>query len=129
VGMKAVGDGLLWRSAQQAFRYAWSLPIHVMVAGMNTLALLEQDLTYAESFVPMSDEEKERWFADAPELGTYVCRQCDKCLPCPAGIDSALVQTPSEAYQSTVEQALAPPGGSCTKASLSCFPYRAGVAG
>jgi predicted aldo/keto reductase-like oxidoreductase len=87
VGMKAVGDGLLWRSAQQAFRYAWSLPIHVMVAGMNTLALLEQDLTYAESFVPMSDEEKEWWFADAPELGTYVCRQCDKCLPCPAGID------------------------------------------
>jgi predicted aldo/keto reductase-like oxidoreductase len=87
VGMKAVSDGLLWRSAQQAFRYAWSLPIHVMVAGMNTLALLEQDLMYAESFAPMSDEEKERWFTDAPELGTYVCRQCDKCLPCPAGID------------------------------------------
>ncbi len=87
VGMKAVGDGLLWRSAQQAFRYAWSLPIHVMVAGMNTLALLEQDLAYSESFVPMSDEEKERWFAEAPELGTYVCRQCGNCLPCPAGID------------------------------------------
>jgi predicted aldo/keto reductase-like oxidoreductase len=85
-GMKAVGDGLLWRSAQQAFRYAWSLPIHVMVAGMNTLALLEQDLAYAEAFVPMPDEERERWFAAAPELGTYVCRQCDKCLPCPVGI-------------------------------------------
>lgn len=87
VGMKAVGDGLLWRSAQQAFRYAWSLPIHVMVAGMNTQALLEQDLAYAESFVSMSGEERERWFADAPELGTYVCRQCDKCLPCPAEVD------------------------------------------
>ena len=87
VGMKAVGDGLLWRSAQQAFRYAWSLPIHVMVAGMNTLALLEQDLAYADAFVPMSDEERERWFTQAPELGTYVCRQCDKCLPCPAGVD------------------------------------------
>jgi predicted aldo/keto reductase-like oxidoreductase len=87
VGMKAVGDGLLWRSAQQAFRYAWSLPIHVVVAGMNTLALLEQDLAYAESFVPMSDEEKEHWFAQAPELGTYVCRQCDECLPCPEGVD------------------------------------------
>jgi predicted aldo/keto reductase-like oxidoreductase len=23
----------------------------------------------------------------APELGTYVCRQCGKCLPCPAGVD------------------------------------------
>jgi len=87
VGMKAVGDGLLWRSAQQAFRYAWSLPIHVMVAGMNTLSLLEQDLAYAESFTPMSDEERESWFSEAPELGTYVCRQCDKCLPCPSEVD------------------------------------------
>jgi len=87
VGMKAVGDGFLWRSARQAFRYAWTLPIHVMVAGMNTLDLLEQDLAYAESFAPMSDEEKERWFLEAPELGTYVCRQCGKCLPCPEGID------------------------------------------
>jgi predicted aldo/keto reductase-like oxidoreductase len=87
VGMKVVGDGMLWRSAQQAFRYAWSLPIHIMVAGMNTLPLLEQDLAYADSFVPMSDAEREDWFAQAPELGTYVCRQCDKCLPCPAEID------------------------------------------
>jgi len=55
VGMKVVGDGMLWRSAQQAFRYAWSLPIHIMVAGMNTLPLLEQDLAYADSFVPMSE--------------------------------------------------------------------------
>jgi predicted aldo/keto reductase-like oxidoreductase len=87
VGMKAVGDGFLWRSAEQAFRYAWSLPIHVMVAGMNTMALLEQDLAYAEAFTPMSDEEKEQWFFEAPELGTYVCRLCDECLPCPDGIN------------------------------------------
>jgi predicted aldo/keto reductase-like oxidoreductase len=87
VGMKAVGDGLLWRSAEQAFRYAWALPIHVMAAGMNTMAMLEQDLGYAETFTPMSEEEKEQWFLDAPELGNYVCRLCDKCLPCPEGID------------------------------------------
>jgi predicted aldo/keto reductase-like oxidoreductase len=83
VGMKVVADGLLWQSAQQAFRYSWTLPIHVMVAGMNNLAMLEQDLAYAEDFTPMSQEEQEQWFFDAPELGTYVCRQCDKCLPCP----------------------------------------------
>ncbi len=87
VGMKAVGDGFLWRSAEQAFRYAWSLPIHVMAAGMNTMAMLGQDLAYAESFTPMSEEEKERWYFEAPELGTYVCRMCDKCLPCPEDID------------------------------------------
>jgi predicted aldo/keto reductase-like oxidoreductase len=83
VGMKVVADGLLWRSAPQAFRYAWTLPVHVIVAGMNTMAMLEQDLAYAETFTPMSQEEQEQWFFDAPELGSYVCRQCDKCLPCP----------------------------------------------
>jgi predicted aldo/keto reductase-like oxidoreductase len=87
VGMKAVGDGFLWRSAEQGFRYAWTLPMHVMVAGMNSMAMLEQDLAYAESFTPMSDEEKEKWFFEAPELGTYVCRLCDKCLPCPEDIN------------------------------------------
>jgi predicted aldo/keto reductase-like oxidoreductase len=87
VGMKAVGDGFLWRSAEQAFRYAWTLPIHVMAAGTNTMALLEQDLAYAEAFTPMPEEEQEQWFFDAPELGNYVCRLCDKCLPCPEGID------------------------------------------
>ncbi len=87
VGMKAVGDGFLWRSAEQSFRYAWTLPIHVMVAGINTLEMLEQDLAYAAAFTPMSEEERERWFFDAPELGTYVCRQCDQCLPCPEGVD------------------------------------------
>ena len=87
IGMKALGDGFLWRSAAQAFRYAWSLPIHVMVAGMNTLGFLEQDLAWAGTFIPISDAEKEHWSAVAPELGTYVCRQCGQCLPCPAGID------------------------------------------
>ncbi len=31
--------------------------------------------------------EREDLFCNAPELGTYVCRQCGKCLPCPEGID------------------------------------------
>ena len=87
VGMKAVADGFLWRSAEQAFRYAWSLPIHVMAAGANTMDMLDQDLAYAGAFEPMTEEEQERWFFEAPELGTYVCRLCDKCLPCPEGID------------------------------------------
>ncbi len=87
VGMKVVGDGYLWRSAEKAFRYAWTLPIHVMAAGMNTPAMLEQDLAYAEAFTPMSEEEKEQWFFEAPELGSYVCRLCDKCLPCPEEIN------------------------------------------
>jgi uncharacterized protein len=87
VGMKVVADGLLWRSAAQAFRYAWSLPIHVMPAGMNTLAMVEQDLMYAETFAPLTPDEREHLFRTGPELGTYVCRQCQRCLPCPKNID------------------------------------------
>ena len=86
VGMKAVGDGFLWRSAEVAFRYAWSLPIHVMAAGMNTMELLETDLGWADRFTPLSDSERERLFVEAPELGTSVCRLCGDCLPCPEGI-------------------------------------------
>jgi len=87
VGMKALGDGFLWRSTANAFRYAWSLPIHTMAAGMNTLEYLEMDLALAENFKPMTDQEKEQWVLKAPELNTYVCRQCDKCLPCPEDVD------------------------------------------
>jgi len=93
VGMKAVGDGFLYRSAEVAFRYAWSLPIHVMAAGMNTMELLETDLAWADRFAPLSDIELERLFAEAPELGTSVCRLCGDCLPCPEGIDIPRVFT------------------------------------
>ncbi|MFQ6123294.1 MAG: aldo/keto reductase [Candidatus Heimdallarchaeota archaeon] len=87
IGMKPLADGYLWRSAELAFRYAWSLPLSTVVAGINTLEQLEQDLVYAENFRPMTQKEKEKLFCNAPELGDYVCRQCGKCLPCPEGID------------------------------------------
>jgi len=87
VGMKALGDGYLWRSAKEAFCYAWSLPIHTMAAGMNTMEYLEMDLALADNFEPLTDEVRDQWFFEAPELSNYVCRQCDECLPCPENID------------------------------------------
>jgi predicted aldo/keto reductase-like oxidoreductase len=87
VGMKAIADGFLWRSAEVAFRYAWSLPIDVMVAGMNTVGILERDLAWAGALTPLSGDDRDRLFAEAPELGNYVCRLCGKCLPCPEGVD------------------------------------------
>lgn len=81
VGMKAVGDGLLYRSPEAALRYAFGLPIAVMAAGMNTLAFLETDMTAAKAYTPMTATEQEALFRDAPELSNYVCRQCGKCLP------------------------------------------------
>lgn len=84
--MKPVGDGLLWRSAKVAFRYAFSQPVSIVVAGINNREMLESDLSFAEEFTPMAPEEIEELYANAPELGNYVCRQCGKCLDCPEGI-------------------------------------------
>lgn len=79
LGMKAVGDGYLWRSAGVAFRYAWSLPVAAVVAGINTLEMLEEDLAFAENFTPMSAEDMQHLYDTAPEYRNYICRQCSEC--------------------------------------------------
>lgn len=85
--MKPLGDGLLWKSAEQAFNYAFSQDVSVVVTGINNREMLQNDLRYAEQFIPMTETEKEELYSSAPELGNYVCRQCGKCLPCPNGLD------------------------------------------
>lgn len=85
--MKPVGDGMLYRNPEMAFRYAMSTPASVVVAGMNTRELLYKDLSYAKQFKPLSETEREKLFQEANELGDYVCRQCDKCIVCPEGIN------------------------------------------
>lgn len=84
--MKPLADGFLYKSAAQAFRYAFSRPVPVVVTGINSEQMLRDDLSYAESFTPMTPEEEQTLFRDATELGDYVCRQCGKCF-CPNGID------------------------------------------
>lgn len=85
--MKPIADGLLWRSAADAFRYAFSQPVSVVVAGINTGEMLEMDLKFANEFKPLTVEEKTDIYDNAIELGSYVCRQCNQCLPCPEQID------------------------------------------
>lgn len=79
IGMKAVGDGYLWRSAAMAFRYAWSQPVSHVVAGCNTLELLDADIACAEAFTPMTPEEIQSVYDTAPEYRGYICRQCPQC--------------------------------------------------
>lgn len=87
VGMKALADGFLYKNTRKAFRYTLSLPVTSIVAGANTMEMLEEDIRIVDAFRPMSPAELEALFKEAPELGNYVCRQCEKCLPCPEGID------------------------------------------
>ncbi|MCL5072305.1 MAG: aldo/keto reductase, partial [Actinobacteria bacterium] len=85
--MKPLADGYLWKSAEEAFRYALSRPVSVVVTGINNRKMLEDDLRYFRKFKPMSLGEEEELFKKAIELGNYVCRQCGKCLPCQKNIN------------------------------------------
>jgi len=87
VGMKALGDGLLWEYPEEALRYVLSLPIDVLPLGFNTMEMLRTDLRIARDFTPLSEDERDSLFRNNPLLGNYVCRQCGDCLPCPEGLD------------------------------------------
>ena len=84
--MKPLADGFLYRSPEQAFRYAFSRPVSVVVTGINSSRMLETALALAEQYRPMTEKEEQALFRDAAELGRYVCRQCGRCT-CPEGID------------------------------------------
>jgi len=87
LAMKPLADGFLWRSWEKALRYTLTLPVACVVTGANTRKYLEKDIELAKKFVPLKKEEREDLFKNAPELGSYVCRQCGDCLPCPEEID------------------------------------------
>ena len=79
LAMKALADGYLYRSHGLALRYALSLPVASVVVGINTTEYLEKDLRIAENKPPLTEAEVEELYRNAPELGTYVCRLCEKC--------------------------------------------------
>ena len=87
IGMKALGDGLLWEYPQEALSYTLSLPVDVLACGFNTTAMLEKDLDIVRRFKPLSEKEKQEIFTHNPVLSNSVCRLCDECLPCPEGIN------------------------------------------
>ncbi|TYB82732.1 MAG: aldo/keto reductase [Kosmotoga sp.] len=86
LAMKFLADGYLYKNVEDAFRYVKTLPVDCIVAGINSIEQLEQDLSLLD-IEPYDEEGLEDLFMDASELGNYVCRQCMKCLPCPEGIN------------------------------------------
>jgi len=64
IGMKVLGLGSLTHEVQRSLRYAFSLPVSTVIVGMETMAQLEQNLEIAESFMPMTDEERLYFFKD-----------------------------------------------------------------
>lgn len=64
IGMKVLGLGSLTHEAQRSLRYAFGLPVSTVIVGMETMAQLEQNLEIAESFTPLTDEERLTFFKD-----------------------------------------------------------------
>ena len=76
--MKPLADGYLYRSPREAIRYALGSGSDILVCGMNTVEHVDQAV---EAICAGAATEAERLeiLRTAPELGTYVCRQCGAC--------------------------------------------------
>jgi hypothetical protein len=70
VGMKVLGAGSLKHEIERSLRYAFSLPVSTVIVGMETMEQLDQNLSIAEEFTPMSDEERLEFFRDIISLVT-----------------------------------------------------------
>ncbi len=64
IGMKVLGLGSLTHEVERSLRYAFSLPVSTVIVGMETMAQLEQNLAIAESYTPMTDDERLAFFKD-----------------------------------------------------------------
>jgi aryl-alcohol dehydrogenase-like predicted oxidoreductase len=68
IGMKVLGFGALTHEVERSLRYAFNLPVSTVIVGMESMAQLEQNLSIAESFTPMTDEERLEFFKDIIHL-------------------------------------------------------------
>ncbi|MFP4364049.1 MAG: aldo/keto reductase [Spirochaetia bacterium] len=79
LGMKSLADGFLYQSFIEGIRFALSQPIVSLVLGVNNREQLEKDLALMEEFHEVDQNYIDELLKKAPELGTYVCRQCGEC--------------------------------------------------
>ncbi|MFC1878602.1 aldo/keto reductase [Chloroflexota bacterium] len=68
IAMKVMGLGSLTHDPVRALRYAFGLPVSTVIVGMETMQQLEQNLVVAESFKPMTDNERLTFFKDIIHL-------------------------------------------------------------
>jgi predicted aldo/keto reductase-like oxidoreductase len=81
--MKPLADGFLFRSPRFALRYALAQDADCLVAGFNSVSMLEEDLHVCCDPEPVTEAEVETILREAQELGDYVCRQCPECSVTP----------------------------------------------
>jgi predicted aldo/keto reductase-like oxidoreductase len=70
VGMKAMALAKLGPYFERALRYSFALPVSTTIVGMESMVQLEKNLTVAENFKPLGDEEKLEFFKEIIHLAT-----------------------------------------------------------
>ena len=70
IGMKVMGLGVLAPFYDKALRYTLGLPISTAIVGMETMEQLEKNLSVAENFRPLTDEERLELFREILPLVT-----------------------------------------------------------
>ena len=78
--MKPLADGFLYRSVENAVRYALGAGAEVAVCGANSVEQVEQ-VAAAVRKGPADPQLQQAILRDAVDLGQYVCRQCGECPP------------------------------------------------
>jgi len=77
--------------ASWGIRYAASLPnVLTVLSGMNRMEDLEDNINTADSFKPVTEQEKELLYEAAKvygKSGAIPCTGCAYCMPCPAGVN------------------------------------------
>ncbi len=70
IGMKTMGLAKLGPYYERALRYGLALPVSTTIVGMETMDQLKKNLAVAESFTPLSDEEKLEFYKEIIHLAT-----------------------------------------------------------
>ena len=70
IGMKVLALGQLGHIYEKALRYAFGLPVSTVIVGMESMEQLERNLAVAESFQPLTDQERLELFREVLPMVT-----------------------------------------------------------
>jgi predicted aldo/keto reductase-like oxidoreductase len=87
--MKPLGGGALPQDL--ALRFFLDKPVSVVIPGMESPAMADQNLHSLMAGGPLSAEEQGEILELRRQLGQRYCRRCDYCQPCPQQIDISFI--------------------------------------
>lgn len=83
--MKPVATGLL--PARLALKWLLNQPVATVVPGCTTIEELEENVQVAQPDVSLTPQEEREVQGLREKLEHVRCRLCDRCVPCPQGIE------------------------------------------